>query len=47
MVDLPNYAKLFEQGKLFRDGPFTDSDVGGMMVATQDVSRDELDSICS
>ena len=42
MEHVQHYAKLFEQGKLFRGGPFTDPDSGGMMIATQEVSRDEL-----
>lgn len=42
MDHILHYAKLHEQKKLFRGGPFTDADSGGMMIATPDVSREEL-----
>ena len=36
--------KLHEQGKLEFGGPFLLEDMGGMMVATKDVSQEELDA---
>ena len=42
MEHVQHYAQLFEEGKLFKGGPFTDADSGGMMIATEDVSREEL-----
>jgi uncharacterized protein YciI len=35
--------KFYQQGKLELDGPFLLPDAGGMMVATRDVSQDELE----
>jgi uncharacterized protein YciI len=37
-----HYLKLHKQGKLELGGPFLLEDAGGMMVATKDVSQDEL-----
>ena len=42
-----HYLKLHEQGKLEFGGPFLIQDVGGMMVATQDVSQEELDAFAA
>jgi uncharacterized protein YciI len=39
-----HYLKLHRQGKLELGGPFLSEDAGGMMVATKDVSQDELDA---
>jgi len=41
------YAKLHAAGKLELGGPFLLQDAGGMMVATKDVSRDELDAFAA
>lgn len=38
-----HYLKLHEQGKLELGGPFLLQDAGGMMVAPQDVSQEELE----
>jgi uncharacterized protein YciI len=38
-----HYLKLHMQGKLELGGPFLLQDAGGMMVATKDVSREELE----
>ncbi|MGZ9225985.1 MAG: YciI family protein [Anaerolineales bacterium] len=38
-----HYLKLHKQGKLELGGPFLSQDAGGMMVATKDVSQEELD----
>ena len=42
-----HYAKLHAQGKLELGGPFLLPDAGGMMVATKDVSREELDAFAA
>ena len=42
-----HYLKLQEQGKLKFGGPFLLQDAGGMMVATREVSRDELESFAA
>ncbi len=39
-----HYLKLHEQGKLELGGPFLLQDAGGMMVATKDVSQEELEA---
>jgi uncharacterized protein YciI len=38
-----HYAKLHEQGKLLYGGPFIDADSGGMMIAADGVTREELE----
>jgi len=42
-----HYLKLHKQGKLELGGPFLPQDAGGMMVATKDVSQDELDAFAA
>jgi uncharacterized protein YciI len=42
-----HYLKLHEQGKLELGGPFLLQDAGGMMVATRDVSQEELESFAA
>ena len=42
-----HYLKLHEQGKLEFGGPFLLQDMGGMMVATKDVSQEELESFAA
>ncbi len=42
-----HYLKLHEQGKLELGGPFLLPDAGGMMVATKEVSQDELDAFAA
>ena len=42
-----HYAGLHAEGKLEMGGPFLLPDGGGMMVATADVSADELESFAS
>lgn len=42
-----HYLKFHEQGKLELGGPFLLQDAGGMMVATKDVSREELEAFAA
>ena len=42
-----HYLKLHQQGKLELGGPFLLQDAGGMMVATKEVSQDELDAFAA
>lgn len=42
-----HYLKLHKQGKLELGGPFLSQDAGGRMVATRDVSQDELDAFAA
>ena len=42
-----HYLKLHKQGKLELGGPFLSQDAGGMMVATRDVSQDEVDAFAA
>ena len=42
-----HYLKLHEQGKLELGGPFLLQDAGGMMVATRDVSQEELETFAA
>lgn len=42
-----HYSKFHEQGKLALGGPFLLQDAGGMMVATKEVSREELEAFAA
>lgn len=42
-----HYLKFHDQGKLELGGPFLLQDAGGMMVATKDVSPQELESFAA
>lgn len=42
-----HYLKLHEQGKLELGGPFLLEDAGGMMVATREVSQEELEAFAA
>ena len=42
-----HYLKFHMQGKLELGGPFLLQDAGGMMVATKDVSREELEAFAA
>src|SRR5512147_853530 len=42
-----HYLKLHEQGKLELGGPFLIPDMGGMMVATKDVTREEIEAFAA
>ena len=42
-----HYLKFHDQGKLELGGPFLLQDAGGLMVATEDVSRDELEAFAA
>ena len=41
------YLKFHEQGKLEFGGPFLLQDAGGMMVATKEVSQEELEAFAA
>ena len=47
MQHVEYYAKFHQDGKLFMGGPFTDLDSGGMMIANDDVTRDELEEFAA
>lgn len=42
-----HYWKFHEQGKLELGGPFLLQDAGGMMVATKEVSKEELENFAA
>ena len=42
-----HYLKLHEQGKLQLGGPFLLPDIGGMMVTTKEVSREEIEAFAA
>ena len=42
-----HYLKLHEQGKLELGGPFLIPDMGGMMVATKDVTQEEIEAFAA
>jgi uncharacterized protein YciI len=42
-----HYLKLHEQGKLELGGPFVVPDMGGMMVTTREVSREEIETFAA
>ncbi|HNK62927.1 MAG TPA: YciI family protein [Anaerolineales bacterium] len=42
-----HYFGLYQQGKLELGGPFLLPDMGGMMVATKDVSLEEIESFAA
>lgn len=47
MAHVQHYAGLLQQGKLYHGGPFTDPDSGGMMIATEAVSHEELEAFAA
>jgi uncharacterized protein YciI len=47
MEHVQHYARLHEQGKLLYGGPFTDVDSGGMMIAAEGVTREELEKFAA
>lgn len=42
-----HYAELHQQGKLFLGGPFTETDSGGMMIAVDTVTKEELEEFAA
>jgi uncharacterized protein YciI len=42
-----HYAQLNAKGKLEMGGPFSEADRGGMMVASSDVNKDELEEFAA
>jgi uncharacterized protein YciI len=47
MEHVNHYRKFFEQGNLSLGGPFTDIDSGGMMIADESVTREELEEFAA
>ncbi|MDP6042019.1 MAG: hypothetical protein QGG64_25950 [Candidatus Latescibacteria bacterium] len=47
MAHVEHYAGFLGCGKLLLGGPFADPDTGGMMVADESVSREELDTFAA
>ena len=47
MLHIQHYAKLHEAGKLLYGGPFTDLDSGGLMIAADEVGREELEAFAA
>ena len=47
MEHVQHYAKLHEDSRLLLGGPFIDANSGGMMIATEDVSREELEAFAA
>jgi uncharacterized protein YciI len=47
MEHVQHYARLHEKGKLLLGGPFTDVDSGGMMIAAEGVTREELEEFAA
>lgn len=47
MAHVQHYASLFEDGKLLFGGPFTDVDSGGMMIAADNVRREDLEEFAA
>lgn len=47
MQHVQHYRKLHEQGKLFLGGPYIDIDSGGMMIANEEVTREELEAFAA
>jgi uncharacterized protein YciI len=47
MEHVQHYAKLHEGGKLVHGGPFIDIDSGGMMIAVDGVTREELEEFAA
>ncbi|MEM7802296.1 MAG: YciI family protein [Chloroflexota bacterium] len=44
MAHVEHYAKFKAEGKLYLGGPFTNVDSGGMMIAADSVSLEELEA---
>jgi len=42
-----HYRKFHEDGKLHLGGPYIDLDTGGMMIANDEISREELEAFAA
>jgi uncharacterized protein YciI len=42
-----HYRKFYEQGNLSLGGPYTDIDSGGMMIADEGITREELEEFAA
>ena len=47
MEHVKHMAAFHEQGKLLMGGPFTDPDSGGMVIAAETVTREELEEFAA
>jgi len=47
MQHVQHYRGFHEQGKLLLGGPYTDIDSGGMMIANEEITREELESFAA
>lgn len=47
MQHVQHYAQFHQQGKLLLGGPYIDIDSGGMMVAVESVTREELEEFAA
>ena len=47
MAHIQHYARFHEEGKLLLGGPFTDLDSGGLMIAADEVSREEFETFAA
>ncbi|MEM8861924.1 MAG: YciI family protein [Chloroflexota bacterium] len=47
MEHVQHFAKLHQDGKLFKGGPFVDADSGGMMIAIESVDKEELEAFAA
>jgi uncharacterized protein YciI len=47
MAHVQHYAQFHKEGNLLYGGPFTDVDSGGMMIAADGVTREELEEFAA
>jgi uncharacterized protein YciI len=47
MKHVKHYQKFHEERKLSLGGPYTDIDSGGMMIANEEVTREELEEFAA
>jgi len=47
MQHVQHYRKFHAQGKLLLGGPYTDIDSGGMMIANEEITREDLEAFAA
>jgi len=47
MQQVQHYRKFHEEGKLLLGGPYVDIDSGGMMIANEAITREELEAFAA